>query len=69
MPVYNLFTSHSWTAGDSFEKLTALLHMPTGPLADFRYQFYSVSKDDPVQNTPSKKPLRAAGNDGNRRKF
>lgn len=60
MPVYHLFASHSWSDGDSFEKLTGLLHMPSGPLSDFHYQLYSVSKDDPIQNIPSKKPLRAA---------
>lgn len=60
MTVHNLFVSHTWTASDSFEKLSGLLHMSSGPLADFRYQFYSVSKDDPIQNLPSKKHLRAA---------
>lgn len=60
MPVYNLFASHSWTASDSFERLSELLHMPSGPLSDFHAEFYSISKDDPIQNIPSKKPLRAA---------
>lgn len=60
MTVHPLFVSHTWTASDSFEKLSGLLHMTSGPLADFRYQFYSVSKDDPIQNLPSKKHLRAA---------
>src|SRR5947199_8618178 len=45
----NLFISHSWTYGDAYEKLVALLDSAS----NFIYRNYSVPKDDPVHNAPN----------------
>jgi hypothetical protein len=46
---YNLFISHSWTYGDAYERLIALLNGDDG----FSYSNYSVPKDDPIHNAKS----------------
>ncbi len=50
---YNLFISHSWSYGDAYEKLIALLK--GRPYFDFRD--YSVPKDDPIHNAPNSQAL------------
>ncbi len=51
--IYNLFISHSWSYGDAYEKLIALLK--ARPYFDFRD--YSVPKDDPIHNAPNSQAL------------
>lgn len=53
---YNLFISHSWTWGDAYEKLCALLDKAP----NFLYRNYSVPRDDPVHNAPNVAALAAA---------
>lgn len=50
---YNLFISHSWSYGDAYERLVALLDKKEG----FYYRNYSVPKDDPVHTSGSDKEL------------
>lgn len=45
----NLFISHSWSYGDAYEKLVALLDAAP----NFQYKNYSVPKNDPVHNAPN----------------
>ena len=45
----SLFISHSWSYGDAYERLVALLDAAQ----HFRYQTYSVPKNDPVHNAPN----------------
>ena len=45
----SLFISHSWSYGDAYEKLVALLDAAP----NFQYRNYSVPKDDPVHNAPN----------------
>jgi len=55
----NLFISHSWSYGDDYERLVALLDAAP----NFQYRNYSVPKDDPVHNAPNVEALsRAIGN-------
>ena len=49
----NLFISHSWAYGDAYDKLVALLNNQP----NFRYSNYSVPKNDPVHNAPTKQAL------------
>jgi len=42
----SLFISHSWSYGDAYEKLVALLDAAS----NFQYKNYSVPKNDPVHN-------------------
>lgn len=44
MRTFNLFISHSWTYGDSYERLIALLKDRNY----FAFQDYSVPKNDPI---------------------
>jgi hypothetical protein len=52
----NLFISHSWSYGDAYEKLVALLDAAP----NFQYKNYSVPKDDPVHNAPNVEALYKA---------
>lgn len=56
MRSFNLFISHSWTYGEQYNGLVALLR--NRPYFDFRN--YSVPKDDPVHDAPNAETLRAA---------
>lgn len=49
----NLFISHSWAYGDAYEKLVKMLN--NAPR--FVYANYSVLKNDPVHNAPTKQAL------------
>jgi len=53
---YNIFVSHSWSYGDAYEKLIALLE--ARPY--FYYKDYSVPKDDPIHNAPNSTALYQA---------
>ena len=52
----SLFISHSWTYGDAYEKLVALLDAAP----NFVYKNYSVPKNDPVHNAPNIEALYQA---------
>ena len=45
----NLFISHSWSYGDAYTKLVALLD----GAPNFLYKNYSVPKDNPVHDAPT----------------
>lgn len=49
----NLFISHSWAYGDAYQKLVKMLD----DAPRFVYSNYSVPKNDPVHNAPSKQAL------------
>lgn len=53
---YNLFISHSWAYGDTYEKLVKLLDAETY----FTYKNYSVPKDDSIHNAPLDYQLKEA---------
>lgn len=52
----SLFVSHSWTYGDAYDKLVALLD--AAPY--FVYRNYSVPKHDPIHNAPTSAALYQA---------
>ena len=52
----SLFISHSWSHGNAYEELVALLDAAR----HFQYQNYSVPKNDPVHNAPSVEALSVA---------
>lgn len=52
----NLFISHSWTYGDAYDRLVAMLN--SAP--NFIYRNYSVPKDDPIHNAPNATALHQA---------
>jgi len=52
----SLFISHSWSYGDAYEKLVALLDAAP----NFQYKNYSVPKNDPVHNAPNVEALYKA---------
>ena len=52
----SLFISHSWSYGDTYEKLVSLLNAAP----NFQYKNYSVPKDDPVHNAPNAEALYKA---------
>lgn len=52
----NIFISHSWTYGDSFDKLSAMLRAAPR----FEYKDYSVPKHDPIHNAANAAQLRNA---------
>ena len=52
----NLFISHSWSYGDKYDRLCELL----GDAQYFRFNNYSVPRDDPIHNAPNQKLLREA---------
>lgn len=54
--MYNLFISHSWSYGDQYNRLVALLNAAP----NFEYRNYSVPKDDPIHDAPYDWQLRAA---------
>ena len=56
MRTYNLFISHSWTYGSQYDGLVRLLRQRPY----FRFQNYSVPKNDPIHNAPTQAMLRAA---------
>lgn len=49
----NLFISHSWAYGDAYDRLVGMLNEATR----FVYSNYSVPKNDPVHNAPTKQAL------------
>jgi len=51
--VYNLFFSHSWSYGDQYDRLKALLSMR----GYFPFKDYSVPRDDPIHNAPNSQAL------------
>ena len=53
---YNLFISHSWTYGDSYDRLIEMLD----DAPNFYYKDYSVPKNDPIHNASYDYQLRAA---------
>ena len=53
MKVGSLFISHSWSYGDDYTRLIALLNA----VPRFVYRDYSVPKDDPVHNATSVQAL------------
>ena len=52
----NLFISHSWAYGDTYDKLSAMLRAAPR----FEYKDYSVPKDDPIHNADNATQLRNA---------
>lgn len=50
---YNIFISHSWTYGDAYDKLVALLNAR----GYFPFRNLSVPKDDPIHNAPNEQDL------------
>lgn len=53
MRTFNLFLSHSWTYGDAYDRLKALLRKRPY----FAFKDYSVPKDDPVHTNGSDSEL------------
>lgn len=49
----NLFISHSWAYEDAYDKLVGMLDAAPR----FHYSNYSVPKNDPVHNAPTKQAL------------
>lgn len=49
----NLFISHSWAYGDAYDTLVKMLN----DAPRFVYSNYSVPKNDPVHNAPTKQAL------------
>ena len=56
MRTYNIFISHSWKYGDSYDRLTQLL----SARGYFGYRDYSVPKDDPIHTRGTDRELRDA---------
>ena len=56
MRTHHLFISHSWAYSDSYQRLVALLNRRRY----FRFNDYSVPRDDPIHDAPTVKALRAA---------
>lgn len=56
MKTHNLFISHSWTYGDQYARLVALLEGRPW----FLFLNYSVPRDDPVHTAGTEMELRAA---------
>lgn len=57
MATYPVFLSHSWVEQDGVERITSLMEAYRLKTAEFAYEYYSVSKDDPSQFLPSNKAL------------
>lgn len=53
---YNIFISHSWAYGDSYDRLIMLLNARS----DFPFKNFSVSRDDPIHNSPNDEALYKA---------
>ena len=49
----NLFISHSWAYGDAYDKLVKMLN----EAPNFVFSNYSVPKNDPVHDAPTKQAL------------
>ena len=60
MATYPIFLSYSWAEQDGTERITSLMENYRLNTEDFAYEYYSVSKDDPVQFLPSNKALANA---------
>lgn len=56
MRTHNIFVSHSWSYGDQYARLVALLRQRGW----FSFRDYSVPQDDPVHTAGSDRELRAA---------
>lgn len=56
LKTYRLFISHSWTYGDAYEKLTGMFDQHSL----FKWQDYSVPKNDPIHNANNDKQLYEA---------
>lgn len=54
--MYNLFISHSWAYGETYDNLVKLLNAKPY----FYYKNYSVPKDDPIHNAGSDWKLKEA---------
>lgn len=54
--MYNLFISHSWAYGETYDNLVKLLNAKPY----FYYKNYSVPKDDPIHNAGSDWELKEA---------
>lgn len=55
MKNHHLFVSHSWSYGDDYDRLISLLRQRKY----FRFQNYSVPKDDPIHNAGNEAELTA----------
>ena len=53
---YNIFISHSWSYGDTYDRLCEMLN----ERSYFSYNNYSVPKDDPIHNAPTSSQLYSA---------
>lgn len=53
---YRIFISHSWAYGDAYDKLVGFFNEHP----NFKWSNYSVPKDDPVHNAPTKAALYEA---------
>lgn len=61
MATYSLFVSYGWLPDDGTQRLYGLLeNYRISHASDFTYELFSVSKDDPIQQLPSKKALAMA---------
>lgn len=60
LATYKLFISHSWEYSDAYTKMIGMLDTQKNSSSSFSYHNHSVPKDDPIQNAPSDKALRAA---------
>ncbi len=60
MATYPIFLSYSWAEQDGTERITSLMENYRIATEGFAYEYYSVSKDDPVQFLPSNKALANA---------
>lgn len=56
MKTHHLFISHSWAHSNAYNSLLALLNRRSY----FRFNDYSVPRDDPIHNARSVKALRVA---------
>ena len=54
--IFNLFISHSWSYGDAYDKLIAMLKEKPY----FQFRDYSVPRDDPIHDAPNSQALYAA---------
>jgi MTH538 TIR-like domain (DUF1863) len=50
---HNIFISHSWAYGDTYDRLIKLLNARR----DFPFKNFSIPKDDPIHNIPNEQDL------------